>query len=370
MTLEKSWQLMGLHTDLLEIIQKAGFEMPTPVQEKTIPLIFNGSDLMVSAQTGTGKTAAFVLPLVMKLKNREGTLALVLAPSREIAIQTQTVLETFGIPLGVRSVALIGGIDMKIDEKALNSYPQIIVATPGRLCDHLERGNIWLNYLEVVVLDESDRMLDMGFSDQLNRILEDTPSTRQTLLFSATFSKSVEGLARKILKKPHRLQIGKVQSPAETVNQRFLFTNDSSKLRVLKKLIHEEPGTIFIFTRSKERTSHLWRSLRSHGFYDATHLHSNLRQCDREQALEDFKNGKYRVMIATDVIGRGIHVDGVALVVNFDLPRDAEDYIHRIGRTGRADKQGTSITLVTPQDKLALKKIERLLGHPIRGENA
>jgi superfamily II DNA/RNA helicase len=259
-------------------------------------------------------------------------------------------------------------VDMKIDEKALNSYPQIIVATPGRLCDHLERGNIWLDYVEVVVLDESDRMLDMGFSEQLKRILDDTPSTRQTLLLSATFSKSVEVLARRILKTPHRLQIGKAHSPAKTVDQQFLFMDDASKLRVLKKLIREEPGKIFIFTRSKERATNLWRSLQRHGFNDVTHLHSNLRQMDREQALEDFKSGKYRVIIATDVIGRGIHVDDVALVINCDLPRDAEDYIHRIGRTGRADTKGKAITFVTPQDRLNLKKIERLLGHPIRGE--
>lgn len=365
-----SWDTLGLNPELLQRVEEAGFLSPTPVQVQAIPLALQGQDLMVSAQTGTGKTAAFVLPMIQKLKGREGTYGLILAPSREIALQVQTVMESLGLPLGVRSIALIGGIDMRLDEQALNTYPHVIVATPGRLCDHLERGNIWLDYLEFVVLDEADRMLDMGFSDQLNRILRDTPSSRQTLLFSATLPPPVERLAQKILSQPKRIQIGKAVSPAKTVDQRFIFTDEGAKLRVLLRLIHDEPGSIFIFTRSKDGATQLWRSLRSRGFYDATHLHSDLRQRDREQSLEDFKAGKYRVMIATDVIGRGIHVDGVAHVVNYDLPRDAADYVHRIGRTGRADSQGKATSLITPRDRLALQNLEKLLGRPIRPESA
>ncbi len=368
-TQENPWNSLGLHSDLLSLVQKAGFEQPTPVQAKSIPLALEGKDLMVSAQTGTGKTAAFCFPMIEKLRGREGTYGLVLAPSREIALQTQAVLDQFGLPLGIRSAVLIGGIDIRHDEKALATYPQILVATPGRLCDHLDRGNIWLSYLEFVVLDEADRMLDMGFSDQLNRILQDTPSTRQTLLFSATIPDPVAKLAHKILQNPERVQIGKPVSAAKTVDQHFIFTDEALKMRELQKIIREEPGTIFIFTRSKDGASRLWRSLRSRGFYDATHLHSDLRQCDREQSLEDFKAGKYRVMIATDVIGRGIHVDGVAHVVNYDLPRDASDYVHRIGRTGRADATGKATSFVTPRDKLVLGQIERLLGETIGGQS-
>ena len=360
------WETLNLSPELLELIAKAGFETPTPVQVKAIPAALTGKDLIVSAQTGTGKTAAFVFPLIEKVKGREGTYGLVLAPTREIAVQTQAILEQFATPFGIRSAVLIGGIDMKIDDKALKTYPQILVATPGRLCDHLDRGNIWLDYLEVVVIDEADRMLDMGFSDQLNRILDDTPETRQTLLYSATLPESVQRLARKILYQPEKIQIDKTVSAAKTVDQRFIFTKDEAKLRVLLDLIYDEPGTVFIFTRSKEGASRLWRSLRSRGFYDATYLHSDLRQSDREQALEDFKAGKYRVMIATDVIGRGIHVDGVAHVINFDLPRDASDYIHRIGRTGRAENVGKATSLITSKDRLAVQQIERLLGCTIR----
>ena len=365
-TWPKNWIDFNLDPALLKLIEQAGFETPTSVQLRAIPPALEGRDLIVSAQTGTGKTAAFVIPIIERLKGREGTYCLVLAPSREIALQTKDVLDTFASPLGIRSAVLIGGVDMRLDQQAIATYPQILVATPGRLCDHLDRGNIWLEYLEIVVLDEADRMLDMGFAEQLNRILRDTPAKRQTLLFSATVPEPVEKLARRIMQRPERIQIGKAVSPAESVDQRFVFTEEAAKLRILQLLLEEEKGSVFIFTKSKIGATRLWRSLRARGFYDATHLHSDLRQRDREQSLEDFKAGKYRVMIATDVIGRGIHVDGVAHVINYDLPRDATDYVHRIGRTGRVDATGKATSLVTYRDKLIIRKIERLLGHSIQ----
>jgi len=361
-----AWEDLGLSSEVLELVRKEGYTAPTPVQGQAIPALLAGRDLIVSAQTGTGKTAAFVLPLVEKLKGRSGTLGLILAPSREIALQTQAVMEVFGTPLGVRSVALIGGIDLKIDAEALRTYPQVIVATPGRLCDHADRGNVWLEYLEFLILDEADRMLDMGFSAQLNRILEETPKSRQSLLFSATFPPPVEKLANAMLTDPQRIQIGKSVSAATTVEQRFLFMPEKAKLNQLQRLLEREEGTVFIFTRSKDGASRLWRSLRGRGFENVTQLHSDLRQADREQALEDFKNGVYRIMIATDVIGRGIHVEGVAHVVNYDLPRDAEDYVHRVGRTGRAKARGRATSFITPGDYFTLAKIERLLGRRIR----
>jgi len=359
------WNALDLSAELLELITKAGFKEPTPVQQRAIPRAMDGEDLIVSAQTGTGKTAAFGFPMIEKIKGRNGTYGLVLAPSREIALQTQQFFNDFGAPLGVTSVSLIGGTDLKTDEAELRKYPQIIVATPGRLCDHLERGNVWLEYVEVLVLDEADRMLEMGFASQLNRILDQMSSSRQTLLFSATLSPVVEKLAHKILYEPHRIQIGKTSSAAKTVAQDFVFLDESEKLRELRYLLYEERGTVFVFTRSKDRAASLWRSLRNKGFHEATQLHSDLKQNVREEALKDFKDGRYRVMIATDVVGRGIHVDEVAHVVNFDMPREAEDYVHRIGRTGRANSSGRATSFVTPRDGIVLRAIEKLIGRKI-----
>jgi superfamily II DNA/RNA helicase len=265
----------------------------------------------------------------------------------------------------VNSISLIGGTPLKNDEVALRTYPQIIVATPGRICDHLERGNIWLEYLEVLVLDEADRMLDMGFSEQLNRILRETPNSRQTLLFSATFPPLVEKLAHSITYDPFRIKVGQPTRAANTVDQHFIFCDEASKMRRLERILDEEQGTLFIFARSKDNAYRLWRNLRNRGFRDVTQLHSDLDQAVREQALQDFKDGRYRVLIATDVVGRGIHVDAVAHVVNYDFPRDAEDYIHRIGRTGRAESRGRATSLVTPRDEPVLRKVEAAIGRKI-----
>ena len=364
------WEDLGLSQAALDLIHKAGFKSPTPVQAESIPFAIAGHDVIASAQTGTGKTASFVLPMVEKFAGREGTYGIILSPTREIAQQTQATLELFGTPRGVRSIVMIGGVDMKIDAKAIQTYPQIIVATPGRLCDHLDRGNIWLDYIEMVVLDEADRMLDMGFSDQLSRVMEDVPSDRQTLLFSATFTPTVENLARRILHEPKRVAIGKPQSAAKSVDQRLLWMSEESKNRELRRLIREEKGSIIVFTRSKDKATRVWRSLHSSGVYDATYIHSDRLQSHREQALAEFKEGKHRVLIATDVAGRGIHVDAVAHVVNFDLPMEPEDYVHRIGRTGRAGETGHSTSFVTPSDRGMVKRIEALIGNAIRAEFA
>jgi ATP-dependent RNA helicase RhlE len=357
-----NWEDLKLSPETLEFIQKAGYAQPTPVQAGAIPVAMEGKDVIASAQTGTGKTASFVLPMVERFAGKQGTYGLVLAPTREIAQQIQATFEIFGAPRGVRSIVLIGGIDMKIDEAAIQSYPQVIVATPGRLCDHLDRGNIWLEFIQMVVLDEADRMLDMGFTDQLSRIMQDVPSARQTLLFSATFTAPVEKLARKILHEPVRIAIGKPQSTATTVEQSVRWMSESEKNRELRKLINEEKGSIIVFTRSKQGATNVWRSLHSNGVYDATYIHSDRLQSHREQALAEFKEGKYRILIATDVAARGIHVDAVAHVVNFDLPLEPEDYVHRIGRTGRAGATGRATTFVTPRDRALLKQIERLIG--------
>jgi ATP-dependent RNA helicase RhlE len=358
---ETNWQSLGLSPAALELIHKAGFGAPTPVQGMTIPIALQGEDVIASAQTGTGKTASFVLPMVDRFAGREGTFGLILAPTREIAQQIQGTLEIFALPRKIRSVVLIGGVDMKQDAQALQTYPQIIVATPGRLCDHLDRGSLWLDFIEIVVLDEADRMLDMGFTAQLSRIMEEVPKKRQTLLFSATISGEVGRLARKILNQPKTITIGKPQSAAGGVDQKILWMHEEAKSRELRKLLKEETGSIIVFTRSKDGATRVWRSLHSAGIYDATYIHSDRIQSHREQALAEFKEGKYRILIATDVAGRGIHVDGIAHVVNYDLPLEPEDYVHRIGRTGRAGSSGKATTFATLRDQKIVQRIEKIL---------
>ena len=361
-----SWDALGLSPATLEYVNRAGFKAPTPIQAASIPLALEGHDLIASAQTGTGKTASFVLPIVERLAGKQGTLGLILSPTREIAQQTQATLEILGHPLGVRSIVLIGGIDMKIDEAALATYPQVLVATPGRLCDHLDRGKIWLDFLQWVVLDEADRMLDMGFADQLARVMRDVPESAQRMVFSATMPPNVQKLAQKILQNPKQVRIGQPMSAAKTVEQRVIWMKEESKGRQLRRMLDEEKGSLIVFTRSKDAASRLWRSLHSRGMSDATVIHSDRRQSDREQALADFKEGKCRVLIATDVAGRGIHVDGVAHVINYDLPREPEDYIHRIGRTGRIGATGKATSFATARDRELFREIEKMVGSPIQ----
>jgi ATP-dependent RNA helicase RhlE len=233
------------------------------------------------------------------------------------------------------------------------------------MCDHIERGTVWLDYLEILVLDEADRMLDMGFAVQLNQVLDQTPNTRQTLLFSATLSPKIEKLAHSILYEPKRIQVGRTSKTASTIEQRFVFIPEDDKFHELEHLLYEIPGSTFVFTRSKDSAASLWRRLRNRGFHEATQLHSNLAQEVREEALADFKSGKYRVLIATDVMGRGVHVDDVAHVINYDFPRDAEDYVHRIGRTGRAQSSGVSTSIVTTMDYPCVRDVEKLIGKKI-----
>lgn len=352
------WSKLGLSPELLNRIQEVGFKEPTPIQVRSIPVALKKRDLIAGARTGSGKTAAFSLPMIQQFVGRKGTYGLILCPTREIALQTLETLKLFGEPLGVTSCALIGGTDLKADNLAIKASPHIIVGTPGRICDHILRGNLWLEFLEVLVLDEADKMLDMGFSKELNNIVAQTPASRQTLLFSATIPPSIENLAKKILRNPQHILVGKtgVNVP-ESVDHEILWVNDHSKKRELLRLLRSFKGTVIIFSRTKDGATLLWRSIHAAGIEDSTYISSNKLQIHREAALKGFKEGEYRVLVATDVAARGIHVENVGLVINFDLPIEPEDYVHRIGRTGRKDAKGIAITFCTGQD---LKQVEAI----------
>ncbi|MCC7440224.1 MAG: DEAD/DEAH box helicase [Bdellovibrionales bacterium] len=364
------WRDLGLRPELLQLIETAGYNFPTMVQVKAIPLAIEGEDIIGSARTGSGKTAAFCFPMVHRLFGKKGTYGLVLAPTREIALQIQETLVLFAHPLGLTSVCLIGGTDLKADARALLEYPNIIVGTPGRICDHLEHGRLWLDFIQFLVLDEADRMLDMGFSDQLAQITGACPTDRQTMLFSATMGGPVRDLAERILHTPKSVIIGKPLEAAKSISQKLIWTTEDGKKRELLRLLGRHPeASVIIFVRSKDGASRLWQTLHSAGFHNATYISSNKAQVHREEALNGFKAGRYKILVATDVAARGIHVENVAFVVNYELPMETEDYIHRIGRTGRKDNTGTAITLATGRDRRDIAAIEKLLGQKLEAQN-
>lgn len=357
-----TWSDLALSAEALQLIQNAGYTQPTEIQVKSIPHVLEGKDLIALSRTGSGKTATFVLPLVERLAGRKGTFGLILAPTREIAQQIQATLEIFAHPRGVSSGILIGGVDYRYDEDALQKYPSVLVATPGRLVDHIEKGNVWLEFIEFLVLDEADRMLEMGFSTQLNKIVAETPKSRQTLLFSATMPAEVERFAQGILVDPVRVTIGTLSKPTESVEHRFVEVAPADKISALKMLMEKESGTIMVFVERKLDVTRIYHKLHSEGYYDVVGMHSDLPQSQREKVLADFKEKTYRVLIATDIVGRGIHVDNVAHVVNFDFPREPEDYVHRIGRTGRQDQKGVATSLVTRRDQECYRKVKQTIG--------
>lgn len=367
---KEEWSELGLSVETIDLVEKEGFVSPTPVQKEAVPVAIDGQDLLVSAETGSGKTVAFCFPMIEKIRGQSGTLGLILCPTREIALQTYQTLLKFAAPQGVTSVVTIGGKNMRQETKELAEYPNIIVATPGRACDHQERGNIWLEYIQVVVLDEADRMLDMGFSKQLNQILDRTPKDRQTLLFSATVGAETERLARKYLNNPKKITIGTAVSVVDTVEQELLWVNARSKMRELVSILRSVTGTVIVFTRTKIDCNRVWASLHSKGFHDSGYISSSKLQKHREKVLDDVRSKKIRILVATDVAGRGIDVEDVVLVVNYDFPQSVEDYIHRVGRTGRKGKAGKAVTFVMPGDSRDLVQIEKSLGIVIKETRA
>ncbi|MFK7846274.1 MAG: DEAD/DEAH box helicase [Rhodothermales bacterium] len=359
---------LGLAKSVARGVKSAGYEKPTPIQATAIPIALEGRDLIGCAQTGTGKTAAFVLPLLNKLvlnkpeTRRPSLRALIVVPTRELALQVEEAIGTYSRHTSIRSLAVFGGTGMYQQTKILRKGVDIVVATPGRLLDHMERRNVRLANVEMLILDEADRMLDMGFIPDIRKVVAATPNTRQTMFFSATMPKAVKELASSILKNPEYIEMGQRTNPAKTVNQRVCAVLQENKMELLAHILDTEPvENVIIFSRTKHRADRIARKLSRKGFATAV-LHSNRTQPQREHALKGFKSGKYQIMVATNIAARGIDVDSISHVINYDTPEQPEEYIHRIGRTGRAETKGDAITFVGEGEISYQKDIERHIG--------
>ncbi len=346
---------------LEKALQVMKFEQPTPIQAKAIPVALANRDLIGCAQTGTGKTAAFSIPMITRLTKVPNKTGLILVPTRELGSQILEVLKNLTqFAPEMKSTLLIGGMSMKAQVRSAQSKPRIIVATPGRLVDHLKRGTVSLSSVEILVLDEADRMLDMGFAPQLNEILRFLPKVRQTLCFSATLPSDIEKLSARYLKDPVRVTIGVVSQHANKIQQSVVQTLQTKKNDTLMDQLNVRKGSVLIFARTKSRTDRVARYLAEYG-HPVTRIHGGRTQGQRTAAVEGFRDGRFRILVATDIAARGIDIPHIAHVINYDLPQVPEDYIHRIGRTARAGAEGQAISLVTPEDKPQWREISRLL---------
>lgn len=350
---------LGIAPKLLEILDHLKYATPTPIQQKSIPVAIEGKDLIGIAQTGTGKTLAFGIPMIQRLAQTKGR-GLVILPTRELALQVDETFQKIGRPIGLRTAVLIGGASMHVQMQHIKKNPHVIIATPGRLIDHLEQKTIKLHEVKVLVLDEADRMLDMGFAPQINRILLAVPKDRQTMLFSATMPGEIARIAAGHMKLPVRVEIARSGTAAERVSQELYVVRKEDKPRLLDRLLGEYRGSVLVFSRTKHGAKKIARAVRAMG-HKAAEIHSNRSLAQRREALDGFKTGKYRVLVATDIAARGIDVTGIELVINFDLPDNAEDYVHRIGRTGRAGREGRAISFATPDQMGDVRAIERLI---------
>ncbi|MFA4906262.1 MAG: DEAD/DEAH box helicase [Candidatus Margulisiibacteriota bacterium] len=350
---------LGLAPKLLELVDRMKFKVPTPIQYKAIPIAIAGQDIVGIAQTGTGKTLAFGLPMVQRLAPglKRG---LVLVPTRELALQVEETLNKVGQPLGLRTAVLIGGASMYNQVQALRRGPRIIVATPGRLLDHLGQGTIRLNDVSILVLDEADRMLDMGFAPQIEKILPHVPKDRQTMLFSATIPEKIVNIAARHMKLPVSVEIAPSGTAAKNVIQELFIIKKEEKNQLLIKILEQYRGTVLLFSRTKRGAARITKGLRSLNL-SAAEIHADRSMAQRREALEGFKTGKYRILVATDIAARGIDVKGIELVINYDLPDDAENYVHRIGRTGRAGHEGRAISFATPEQRGDVRSIESVM---------
>lgn len=362
----ESFDELGLAPELLQAVRDRGYGIPTPIQAKAIPLILRGRDVMGLAQTGTGKTAAFTLPILHRLGGGERRVrALVLTPTRELCVQVRESCDAYSRHTELRTAEIYGGVPIGPQESRLREGVDVIVATPGRLIDHMERQNVIFDDLEILVLDEADRMLDMGFAPQINRIVAEVPRYRQTLLFSATMPPEVEALARKYLRKPVVAQVGQRSGAAKTVAHAVYPVPRDRKSELLTELLgREEMDSVLVFTRTKHGADRVERHLHSAGI-DVIAMHADKSQRERTEALERFRSGRVRVLVATDIAQRGLDIAGISHVINYDVPDRPEDYVHRIGRTGRAAASGDAFTFMAPDEIAMVRTIERVLGAPI-----
>ena len=364
-----TFQDFNFEPELIEGLHSMGFKQPTPIQEQAIPIILNNQDIIACAQTGTGKTGAYLLPLINKIiKSKEETVdTLIIVPTRELAIQIDEAIQGFTYFSPVSALAIYGGNDgasYEQERKALTHGAHIIIATPGRLISHLNMGYVKFNHIKHLVLDEADRMLDMGFNEDISKIISFLPKHRQSLLFSATMPNKIRDLAKKILNNPEQINIA-LSKPAEGVTQGAYVVYDTQKMELLKGILKDKKtDSVLIFSGTKEKVKEMERELRKAGV-NAAAIHSDLEQDKRNEVLREYKSRKLNVLVATDILSRGIDIDSIGLVINYDVPRDAEDYIHRVGRTARAESTGVALTFINPDDQYKFKKIEELIGKPI-----
>ena len=350
---------LGIAPGLLAAIARLKFTEPTPIQRRSIPVGLEGKDVIAIAQTGTGKTLAFGIPLLQRLAQLKGR-ALVLLPTRELALQVNESLQAVGRAQGLRTSVVIGGASEGLQKQSLRKNPRVIIATPGRLVDFIDRRVVNLSDVEILVLDEADRMLDMGFAPQINKIIRSVASDRQTMLFSATMPTEILTLARQHMKLPINIEMAPSGTAAENIVQEVFFIEKQSKGQLLEVVLGQYQGPVLVFSRTKHGARKIARNLRREG-YAAAEIHSDRTQGQRRDALEGFKSGKYRILVATDIAARGIDVVGIELVVNYDLPNNTQDYVHRIGRTARAGMAGRAISFATLDQRKDIKDIERLI---------
>lgn len=354
-----SFHGLGIAPRLLSILESNKYINPTPIQHQAIPAGLEGKDVVGIAQTGTGKTLAFGIPMVQRLAELKGQ-GLVVLPTRELALQVDETLQKIGRQIGLKTAVLIGGASMHAQIQAIRKQPHVIIATPGRLVDHLQQRTLALNQVKIVVLDEADRMFDIGFAPQIKQILSLVPKERQTMLFSATMPHEIMLLAKQYMKMPLRIEVAPAGTSASNVEQEVFIVAKDMKMQLLDKLLTDNAGTVLVFSRTKHGAKRIARQIRDMN-HEAVEMHSDRSLAQRRNALDGFKTGKYRVLVATDIAARGIDVTGIALVVNFDLPDNPEDYVHRIGRTGRAGLSGKAVSFAAPEERGDLRMIERVI---------
>lgn len=350
---------LGIAPKILEELNRMRFTTPTPIQHKAIPIAIEGKDIIGVAQTGTGKTLAFAIPVIQQLAQKKGR-CLVLVPTRELAIQVDETFKKLTPLFGIRTAVIIGGASMNLQLQALRRNPRIIIATPGRLVDHIRQRTVLLADMNILVLDEADRMLDMGFMPQIEEILKFIPKVRQTMLFSATIPAAIISVATSYMKLPVHVEVAPSGTTAERVIQELFIVKHESKKQLLSKILKQYNGSVLLFSRTKRGAAKITHLLRVMG-HKAAEIHSDRSLNQRKEALEGFKSGRYRILVATDIAARGIDVTGIELVINYDLPEDSENYVHRIGRTARAGHEGRAISFATPDQGIDVRNIEKLI---------